>query len=162
LTRRAQSSWADPEAIAIFAPDSLCPAELNGVPLARVMLPCGATLDALAGSDAIDPALSALEPGLRRSAGAVEPDGRVWVFEPTNHFGGRAQHSRKAGSNPVMAPAPQRYARCGRRPGFSSGSGRASATSDVAPPRSTIFLLSVSLARWSRWDGRLRRCGSYL
>ena len=99
-------SWADPEAIAIFAPDGLCPAELNGVPLAWAMLPRGVKLDALVGSEAIDPALPALEPRLRQGAGAVvlEPDGRMWVFEPTNHFGGTCATFPKGRIEPGDTP----------------------------------------------------------
>lgn len=99
-------TWSDPSAIAVFVPGGACPAELNGVPMMEAGLPSAAAMQALAGSVAEDPPLPAMRPLLRRSAGAViqEPDGRVWVFEPTNHFGGTVATFPKGRLEPGDSP----------------------------------------------------------
>ncbi len=60
--------------------------DLNGVPLSEVNFDPHSVPDV----DVGEPPLEALPPGAKQSAGVVieEPDGRVWLYEPLNHFGG--------------------------------------------------------------------------
>jgi 8-oxo-dGTP pyrophosphatase MutT (NUDIX family) len=86
------TTWLDPGATAVFVPDGPIPATLNGIAMAPAVPPTSPAgwgkLVALAGHDR-QPAL-AVPAGKKRSAGAVilEPDGRVWLFAPTNQYGG--------------------------------------------------------------------------
>ena len=84
-------TWHAPKAVAVFIPGGECPLDLGGISCRPARLPeDAASLAMLHGRDLDDPAMSPLPVGKRRSAGAVivEADLRVWVFEPTNHFGG--------------------------------------------------------------------------
>jgi 8-oxo-dGTP pyrophosphatase MutT (NUDIX family) len=85
--------WANPLAAAIFVPQGECPTELNCIRVAAVPAPFRAEeLALLAGDDRNDPLWPTDPPlsSLTRKAGAIviEPDGRVWLFEPTNHYSG--------------------------------------------------------------------------
>jgi 8-oxo-dGTP pyrophosphatase MutT (NUDIX family) len=87
----SSATWLDPEATAVFVPDGPTPATLNGIPVAPAIpltSPAGWG-ELVARSGDRQPALVA-PAGRKRSAGAVvlEPDGRVWLFAPTNQFGG--------------------------------------------------------------------------
>jgi len=88
-------TWDNPEAVATFTPTGALPAALNGVPLTSWRPPTTtAGWASVSGQDpAIDP--GPLEPvrGKNLGAGVVirEPDGRVWLTKPTNHFGGYQQ-----------------------------------------------------------------------
>ena len=84
-------TWHAPKAVAVFIPGGECPLDLGGICCRAARLPeDAASLAMLRGEDLDDPALPPLPVGKRRSAGAVivEADLRVWVFVPTNHFGG--------------------------------------------------------------------------
>ena len=86
-------TWHDASAIAVFVPGGACPAALCDIPMQQATLPSlGYRLAGLAGDGAQDPewAMPAGQPDLTRKAGAivVEPDGRIWVIEPTNHYWG--------------------------------------------------------------------------
>jgi ADP-ribose pyrophosphatase YjhB (NUDIX family) len=86
-------TWHDPNAVAVFVPDGACPPALCGIPMQMATLPShGYCLAGLAGDGTQDPewAMPAGQPDLTRKAGAivVEPDGRIWVIEPTNHYWG--------------------------------------------------------------------------
>ena len=86
-------TWHDPSAIAVFVPGGTCPVALCDIPMQHATLPSlGHCLAGLAGDGTQDPewAMPAGQPDLTRKAGAivVEPDGRIWVIEPTNHYWG--------------------------------------------------------------------------
>lgn len=51
-----------------------------------------------------EPALPALAPGQRQSTGLVivEPDGRIWIYEPSGHFGGYEHTFPKGGLEPGL------------------------------------------------------------
>ncbi len=85
------ATWHDPDAVACFVPNGPAPSEINGLALNPATPPQDAAGWArlVASPDRQPPlATSALHRG--RGAGAVilEPDGRVWLIEPTNHFAG--------------------------------------------------------------------------
>ena len=84
-------SWSDPRRVVTITPGSTVPSILNGIALRRVAAPSsGAEWSALV-KDASARHSSLRNPRhMKLSSGAVifEPDGRVWVFEPTNKFGG--------------------------------------------------------------------------
>lgn len=86
-------TWHDASAIAVFVPGGTCPAAICGIPMQQATLPShGNCLAGLVGDGRQDPewAMSAGQTDLTRKAGAivVEPDGRIWVMEPTNHYWG--------------------------------------------------------------------------
>lgn len=86
-------TWHDPTAVAVFVPGGACPAALCDIAMQQATLPShGYCLAGLAGDGTRDPewALPLGQPDLTRKAGAVvvEPDGRIWVIEPTNHYWG--------------------------------------------------------------------------
>jgi ADP-ribose pyrophosphatase YjhB (NUDIX family) len=86
-----QVTWDDPNAVAVFIPIGPAPERLCGVQVAPTTpRRTAAEWETLAHDEASDPPLPPLTIGKKRSAGAVvvEPDGRVWLIEPTNHFGG--------------------------------------------------------------------------
>lgn len=86
------SSWADPVITAIFVPDGKVPLKLNGI----AMNSWGPSKDFGAWEIPAEGMEDYAEPeficskSLQPAAGAVilEPDGRVWLVEPTNRFGG--------------------------------------------------------------------------
>lgn len=59
---------------------------LNGVPFSEVDFDPHTIPD----KDVGEPDLGDLPPGIKQSAGVLleEPDGRIWLYEPANHFGG--------------------------------------------------------------------------
>ena len=83
------STWVDAAATAVFVPDGAYPGALNGTAMTPWQPPT--TLEGwqtVAGQNAnvVDPASDAKV----KKAGVVivEPDGRVWIIESTNHFTG--------------------------------------------------------------------------
>lgn len=86
-------TWHDAGAIAVFVPGGSCPTALCGIPMQQATLPShGYCLAGLAGDGTLDPEWLLPEGQLEitRKAGAiiVEPDGRLWVIEPKNHYWG--------------------------------------------------------------------------
>ena len=88
----ALASWADPSQPAIAVPNCPLPALINGVPATRAVPP-----DSPDGWEhmVVDKRARSASPlstphKKKLSAGAVirEPDGRIWLVEPTNGFGG--------------------------------------------------------------------------
>ncbi|HEX7641993.1 MAG TPA: NUDIX hydrolase [Burkholderiaceae bacterium] len=85
-------TWTDPAAAAVFVPDGETPDQLNGVAFAPwAAVP--ATLDEWQDVDGQQPSLEEPElitHGKEPAAGVVieEPDGRVWLVNPTNGFAG--------------------------------------------------------------------------
>lgn len=79
-------------AVAVFVPDGPVPSNLADIAMQAADLPVNpAGWDALAGYPIVaDPPPPTVPNGMKLSAGAViiEPDGRVWLVEPTNHYGG--------------------------------------------------------------------------
>jgi ADP-ribose pyrophosphatase YjhB (NUDIX family) len=86
------ASWFDPDAVALWTPDSPVPEELNGVALTpwtdhptdeAAWASVAGQLEGLE-----EPPLDAQ--GRNPAAGAVivEPDGRVWIVRPSNGFAG--------------------------------------------------------------------------
>lgn len=66
---------------------------LNGIPLSEVDFDPHTVADI----DVGEPPLEPLTTGMKQSAGVMieEPDGRIWLYEPANHFGGyRATFSK--------------------------------------------------------------------
>ncbi|WP_409264510.1 NUDIX domain-containing protein [Pseudomonas sp. KCJK9000] len=107
-TPSPRATWLDRKAVATFAPGSSVPKALNGVPLTPWTPPT-----TKAGWNAVAGQMPGKEPPLpqkfdyqgnpkRPGAGVViqEPDGRVWVVEPTNHFGGYEHTFPKGGAEP--------------------------------------------------------------
>ncbi len=107
-TPSPRATWVDRKAVATFAPGSSVPKALNGVPLTPWTPPT-----TKAGWNAVAGQMPGKEPPLpqkfdyqgnpkRPGAGVViqEPDGRVWVVEPTNHFGGYEHTFPKGGAEP--------------------------------------------------------------
>lgn len=104
----SRTTWRNPNSTAVFAPGSQVPATLNGV----AMKPWkGPTSDA--GWNKVEGMMRGKEPPLpeafdhlgkpkRQGAGVIvaEPDGRVWIVEPTNHFGGYQNTFPKGGKEP--------------------------------------------------------------
>lgn len=103
-----RATWSDRKAVATFAPGSSVPKTLNGIPVASWTPPT-----TKAGWNAVEGQMKGAEPPLpaafdyqgkpkRPGAGVViqEPDGRVWVVEPTNHFGGYEHSFPKGGTEP--------------------------------------------------------------
>lgn len=83
------STWMDPTAIAIFVPDGEHPSELNGIALTQWEAPT--TLEGWQNVAGQHPNLDERIGDQRvKKAGTVvvEPDGRVWIIESTNHFTG--------------------------------------------------------------------------
>lgn len=82
-------TWTDPTATAVFVPDGEHPNELNGVALSPWEAPT--TLDGWQTVAGQNPHLDEWTGDRRvKKAGTVivEPDGRVWIIESTNHFTG--------------------------------------------------------------------------
>ena len=86
------STWTDYRKTATWAPNSDVPAELNGVPMSE-WTDAPTTIEGWKNVDGQNPDIDRQNPftphgTLPTSAGAVviEPDGRVWVIDPTNKF----------------------------------------------------------------------------
>ena len=88
----SKDTWQDPTAAAVFVPDGPEPPILNTVPFTPAQPPSSmagwATL--VRAPDHQNPPPPFPKSWKKRAAGAVicEPDGRVWLYEPTNHYGG--------------------------------------------------------------------------
>ena len=86
------STWADAQRVATATPGSAIPVSINGIKVTHPIAPVGPQgwekLVVDRGVLASSPLQ--LKPGKKASAGAVvlEPDGRVWLVEPTNRFWG--------------------------------------------------------------------------
>ncbi|MGN6319753.1 NUDIX hydrolase [Trinickia sp.] len=83
------STWADPTATAVFVPDGEHPAALNGIALTQWEAPT--TLEGWQNVAGQNPNIDERIGDQRvKKAGTVivEPDGRVWIIESTNHFTG--------------------------------------------------------------------------
>ncbi|MEJ8827100.1 NUDIX hydrolase [Variovorax humicola] len=85
------AAWADPSAVVVVVPDGEAPAALNGVPVAPWQPPAD-WWDAEAARRPVAEPPFAPPAGLAPAAGVVllEPDGRVWLAQPSNGFGGVA------------------------------------------------------------------------
>src|SRR5438552_13997386 len=87
-----EETWKNPAAVAVFVPYGHVPSVLNGVIVSPVQRRAGPTDWAELVKDRRGENLPSLvsKHGEKPSAGAVilEPDGRVWLSEPTDHFGG--------------------------------------------------------------------------
>ena len=82
-------AWSHPGKEAVFVPGGKAPEALNGVPL-RSWTPPKDWNSVTGQNPKIEPGPLQVPPGMKAGAGVViqEKDGRVWVVEPTNHFGG--------------------------------------------------------------------------
>jgi hypothetical protein len=90
-TPTGPETWHDPSVTAIFTPGGPAPAELNGLALSPATPPqdaAGWARLVAAPETRPPPPTNAFQ--RTRGAGVVveEPDGRVWLIEPTNHFAG--------------------------------------------------------------------------
>lgn len=98
----APSTWHHPNAVATFVPDGNVPAGLHGVGF-REWRDHPTTTEGWDYSDGVNDDLVEppfhLQPGKKAASGVVieEPDGRVWIIEPTNHFG-KYEHSFPKGT----------------------------------------------------------------
>lgn len=91
------ATWHNPEATATFTPGGAAPDRLNGVAM-KPWTAAPKTINEWANVEGQKPELDAefpLErrPGKTMGSGVivVEPDGRMWLTKPTNHFGGYQQ-----------------------------------------------------------------------
>ena len=86
------SNWADASLPAVATPDCAIPPSINGVPTSHVVPPVDtAGWERLVVESTVLTAPPLANPSKKKlSAGTliVEPDGRVWLFEPTNAYGG--------------------------------------------------------------------------
>jgi 8-oxo-dGTP pyrophosphatase MutT (NUDIX family) len=102
-------SWSDPRRVVTITPGSTVPSILNGIALRRVAAPSsGAAWSALVKDASAGPYPSLKNPRHKKlSSGAVifEPDGRVWVFEPTNKYGGYVRTFPKGTAEPGLSLA---------------------------------------------------------
>lgn len=86
-----ETSWTNPSAVACFVPNGPAPSMLNGVRMATWSPPAVEGIwEGLAFVQPLHEPAFVCPAGLTPAAGAVvvEPDGRVWVAQPTNAFGG--------------------------------------------------------------------------
>lgn len=90
-------TWKNPDATATFTPGSAVPAVLNGVPM-KSWADAPTRLHEWANVEGQKPELDRRFPmpefpGKSIGAGVIieEPDGRIWLTKPTNHFGGYMQ-----------------------------------------------------------------------
>ena len=93
----APETWKNPDATATFTPGSATPSALNGVPM-KPWANAPQNLSEWANVEGQRPELDRdfpLDPSPGKSVGAgviiQEPDGRIWLTKPTNHFGGYMQ-----------------------------------------------------------------------
>lgn len=103
------ATWGDPEATASFVPGSAVPPALNGVAFKPWM---GAPRDT-AGWASVPGQKPDLDrdnpfephPTKYTATGVIirEPDGRVWLTEPTNHFGGYEHTFPKGTAEPELS-----------------------------------------------------------
>lgn len=88
-----ETSWTDPAAVACFVPDGRVPSMLNGICMTAWTPPAFEGIwEGLAVVQPLHEPAFAPPAGLEPAAGvvAIEPDGRVWLVQPTNAFGGAA------------------------------------------------------------------------
>lgn len=104
----AASTWHNPDAVATFVPDGDFPLSLHGVAM-RPWLDHPKTIEGWnyvegVNEDLHEPAFH-LPPGKKAASGVVivEPDGRVWLIEPTNQFGGYEHSFPKGTAEPGLS-----------------------------------------------------------
>lgn len=87
------AAWSDPAAVVVVVPDGDVPAELNGVPFVPWHPLDEGWADAEAARWPIAEPAFVCPPELKPAAGVavLEPDGRIWLAEPSNAYGG-VQH----------------------------------------------------------------------
>lgn len=87
------AAWRDPSATVVVVPGGAVPRALHDIRMAPWRPPsaAGAWEAMAAGMTLTEPAFAA-PAGLEPAAGVVlvEPDGRIWLAQPTNAFGGAA------------------------------------------------------------------------
>lgn len=96
-----KATWHDAQAVAVFDPKGSMPKALNGVPLGKWTPPADdAGWAKVKGQKKLADDGPIANPQNKRVGSGViirEPDGRVWVTEPTNHFGGYENTFPKGG-----------------------------------------------------------------
>jgi 8-oxo-dGTP pyrophosphatase MutT (NUDIX family) len=103
------ASWSDPAVTATFVPGGQVPTILNGIPFQPVKesRTHAQWENLVRGASSIELPKLQIPPGKEPAAGAVilEPDGRVWYFEPTNHYGGYVATFPKGRREPGFSDA---------------------------------------------------------
>jgi ADP-ribose pyrophosphatase YjhB (NUDIX family) len=89
----APETWHDPESVATFLPGGKCPPSLNGIPLKKWedAPKTEAGWNYVEGQDhSIEEPELKVPSGVSAGSGVVviEPDGRVWLVDPSNQFAG--------------------------------------------------------------------------
>jgi len=81
-TKSSEDTWHDPSKTATFTPNSITPNDINGTRIKAASAPDHESI-----TEIDEPKLTANK---KVSTGIImiEPDNRVWIHEPTNHFGG--------------------------------------------------------------------------
>jgi len=81
-TKSSEDTWNDPSKTATFTPNSITPNDINGTRIKAASAPDHESI-----TEIDEPKLTANK---KVSTGIImiEPDNRVWIHEPTNHFGG--------------------------------------------------------------------------
>jgi ADP-ribose pyrophosphatase YjhB (NUDIX family) len=103
----APSTWTDPNATAVFTSASGYPRMLNGMQMTPWEAPT--TLDGWAGVAGQNPRFNGIpfrpRPGNHAAASALilEPDGRIWMTEPSNHYGGETCTFPKGKTDPGLS-----------------------------------------------------------
>jgi 8-oxo-dGTP pyrophosphatase MutT (NUDIX family) len=104
----APSTWHNPDAVATFVPGGDVPMSLHGVPF-HAWRDHPQTVEGWDYIDGVDDSLDEpafhLPPGKKAASGVVieEPDGRCWIIEPTNHFGGYHASWPKGTAEPELS-----------------------------------------------------------
>lgn len=85
-----RATWANPNAIATFTPGGDAPDTLGGVAFRSWKPPADGWANVTGQNKGIVESPMTLPPGKYAAAGVIvqEKDGRVWIVEPTNRFGG--------------------------------------------------------------------------
>lgn len=80
-TASDEGSWHDASRTATFTPESNSPEHIAGIPITKID-----SIDYRGIKEIDEPAIT---PTKKISTGVImiEPDNRVWIHEPTNHFG---------------------------------------------------------------------------
>ncbi|HVW53508.1 MAG TPA: NUDIX hydrolase [Trinickia sp.] len=106
-----ETTWHDPSASATFVPGGRAPARLNGI----AIRPLSADWVPPLAHKPIDEPRFETDSRLAPAAGCIvlEPDGRVWLVEPTNGFGGHRLTLPKGrlGRDPTLGHAAIRETR---------------------------------------------------
>lgn len=81
-TKSSEDTWHDSTKTATFTPNSITPNDINGTRIKAASAPDHESI-----TEIDEPKLTANK---KVSTGIImiEPDNRVWIHEPTNHFGG--------------------------------------------------------------------------